>query len=233
MVDANSKSSWARRLKRAGMWTLLAIAAFAFILVAGLVPVNRGFIEPEQGVTLYLVSNAVHADIIMPRSNGTVDWAQELGNAPFIERSDRLSHVAIGWGDKGFFLETPTWNDLKLTTAANALLLPSSTCVHVVFTKPDFYRDASMVTVSEEQYASLVKYIQRSMKRDANGQFIRIEDHAYGTTDAFFEALGNYHVLNTCNSWVGNGLKQAGVVVPWLTPMPTTPMLYLKRVQEG
>jgi len=26
----------------------------------------------------------------------------------------------------------------------------------------------------------------------------------------FFKANGNYHLFNTCNTWLANGLKQAG-----------------------
>ena len=34
-------------------------------------------------------------------------------------------YVAIGWGDRGFYVDTPTWADLKLSTLCNALFVPS------------------------------------------------------------------------------------------------------------
>jgi len=36
-------------------------------------------------------------------------------------------------------------------------------------------------------------------------------------------------VFNTCNSWVGRGLKTAGARTPWLSPLPKTPMLYIEN----
>jgi hypothetical protein len=54
----------------------------------------------------------------------------------------------------------------------------------------------------------------------------QIAGYAYGSTDAFFEADGSYHLLNTCNSWVGRGLRKAGIKVPWMSLLPHTPTLY-------
>jgi uncharacterized protein (TIGR02117 family) len=124
-------------------------------------------------------------------------------------------------------LETPTWEDLKISTAANALLVPSSSCVHVSFAGPEHFPNAASVTVSEDQYLRLVKFIQSSFQRDTEGSIVLIPNRSYSWNDAFFEASGNYHLFNTCNSWVGRGLKIAGVTTPWFSPLPKTPMLYL------
>ena len=35
-------------------------------LIGSLVPVNRGWTEPEHGTTIYIADNGIHADIIMP-----------------------------------------------------------------------------------------------------------------------------------------------------------------------
>lgn len=217
-------SFWAKRI---GCSFLVVAGLFTAIILAGLIPVNRGFEQPGDGVQLFIVSNAVHADIIMPRSNGIVDWSTELGDATFLGSIEGETHIAIGWGDKGFFLETPTWNDFKVSTAVNALFLPSGTCIHASFTKPEYYGDTASVTISEEQYRLLVDFIKQTIKRDESGNLIQIEGYSYGSTDAFFEANGTYHIFNTCNSWVGRGLKAAGVKTPWFSPMPKTPMLYL------
>ena len=228
MTDAKPKSRLFLWLKRVAKWTLYAVGLYALILLVGLIPVNNGFRPPDEGITLYIVSSAVHADIIVPISTDVVDWEQEFANVRFGGDVSDETHVAFGWGDRGFFLETPTWDDLKFSTAANALLLPSGSCVHVDFTRPEYYSDASSVTVSEEQYRELVRFFKETMKYDENGDYRQIHGYAYSFTDAFFEAKGQYHLLNTCNSWVGRGLKTAGVRVPWLSPLPKSPMLYVE-----
>ena len=71
--------------------------------------------------------------------------------------------------------------------------------------------------------------INGTFKMDVDGKHNQINGYAYSSTDAFFDACGRYHLLNTCNSWAGRALKQAGVRVPWFSPMPKTPMLYIEK----
>lgn len=216
---------WGKRILK---WILYGTLIYIGILLIGLIPVNNSFVPADGGITLYVVSNEVHADIIVPVKTDIIDWAEEFSGATFGSDVTALSHVAFGWGDKGFFLETETWDDFKLSIAANALLLPSESCIHVSFTNPTYFKDAASVTVSESQYQKLVDHIERSFNADSNQQSVQIPDRSYSSNDAFFEANGRYHLLNTCNSWVGRGLKSAEVRVPWLSPLPKTPMLYFE-----
>ena len=214
--------------KRVLKWTFVIALVYISILVVGLIPVNNNFVQSENGVTLYVVSNAVHADIIVPATTSVIDWNKTFRETTFGGDIANKSHVAFGWGDRGFFLETETWDDLKLSTAANALLLPSNSCVHVSFTRPEIYVDATSITISLEQYENLVEFINSSFKTDADGNYVQIPGYAYSNTDAFFDAHGRYHILNTCNSWVGRALKFSGVRVPFLSPLPKSPMIYIE-----
>ena len=40
--------------------------------------------------------------------------------------------------------------------------------------------------------------------------------------DAFYDATGRYSAVRTCNEWVGEGLRRAGVRVGRWTPFPVT-----------
>ena len=198
------------------------------ILLVGLIPVNNSFEPDPDGVQIFVTSNAVHADIIVPVTNRVVDWRDEFGSDSFSGSISDATYVAFGWGDKGFFIETPTWADLKVSTAANALLIPSDTCMHVVFARADAYhQDRRSVFISQDQYQKLVSFIKNSFALNEAAERILISNAAYGSRDAFFESHGRYHALNTCNSWAGRALREAGVTTPWLTPMPKSPMLYL------
>ena len=216
---------WSKRILK---WFVFGALAYAVILLIGLIPVNNSFVPADDGITLYVVSNEVHADIIVPVKTETIDWTEEFSHATFDSDVTTYSHVAIGWGDKGFFLETETWDDFKISIAANALLLPSESCLHVSFTNPVYFNGAASVTVSESQYQKLVDHIKQSFNAASNQQPVQIPDRSYSTNDAFFEANGRYHLLNTCNSWVGRGLKSAEVRAPWFSPLPKTPMLYFE-----
>ena len=216
---------WAKRFSKLVVFGLIVVVA---ILVVGLIPVNNNFEPTKDGIEIFLVSNPVHADIILPVSTTKIDWLDRFADAKFIGDVGDQSHVAFGWGDQGFFLETKTWDDFEISTAANALLLPSESCVHVSFTTPDTYLDPVSVTISPEQYSRLVEFIDSTFKLNEQGSYIQIPGEAYAANDAFFRARGRYHFLNTCNSWIGRCLKTAGVKTPWLSPLPQTPMLYIE-----
>ena len=63
-----------RRKSKSGKWVgrllsaLLAVPALYLLaaLAGSLIPVNRGWIEPAQGTTIYLADNGIHVDVIMP-----------------------------------------------------------------------------------------------------------------------------------------------------------------------
>jgi hypothetical protein len=60
---------------------ILAVGLYLFAaLIGGLIPVNSGWQEPEQGVTIYIANNGVHADLVLPaRAQGSTGgrWCQD------------------------------------------------------------------------------------------------------------------------------------------------------------
>ncbi|MEL7085434.1 MAG: TIGR02117 family protein [Cyanobacteria bacterium J06597_1] len=219
---------WSRQLVR---WALGGLLLFLAVLLVGLIPVNNRFSPTTDGVEVAVVSNAVHADIIVPVRTDDMDWLERFDERNFPSDVSAYSHVAIGWGDRGFFLETPTLADLNLSTAVNALFLPSRSCLHVTFTRPERFDSAPSVTITSDQYKDLVAFVQRSLTTsptgNPTGHPISIPGYSYSSTDTFFEAHGTYHLFNTCNSWAGQALKAAGIRAPWLSPLPKTPAMYL------
>lgn len=214
-----------RRFVRA---ILFAIALYLLIVLVGLIPVNNDFEPTPGGVEILLVSNPVHADLVLPINTNTINWREYFAADCFSGDTSAATHVAIGWGDKGFFVETPTWADLRVSIAAKALFWPSDTCMHVSLTKAEFLRDGSRsVTISASQYEQLVEYIKASFQQEADGSIIPIRNAAYGSNDAFFQAHGTYHCINTCNCWTGRAMQSAGIRSGWLTPLPKTVFLYL------
>lgn len=211
---------------------VFAVLSLTWLLVVliGLIPVNNDFVETADGVEIMIISNPVHADLVLPIRSGEHDWAEHFPEGCFQRGARMPTHIAIGWGDKGFYIETPTWSDLKVSTAANALLLSSPTCVHVeMFHLPagQTLEGSQSVKISPEQYQELVSFIQSSFQVDDDGNKVQIADACYGECDAFFEGTGSYHLFNTCNSWVGRGLRSASVRSGIMTPLPGTPTWYL------
>ena len=121
-----------------------AVLVYLLILLVGLIPVNNDFVPTEDGIRLYFVSNIAHTDLIVPKSTQVIYWEEELAGSQFGGDISDQSHVAFGLGDQGFFVETKTWDDFRISTAASALLLPSESCLHVAFVRPE----SDMVSVT-------------------------------------------------------------------------------------
>ena len=71
-----------RWLKSGFKWLAYAVLVYLVIVLVGLIPVNNDFVPTEGGVKLYLVSNAVHTDVIVPKSNQVIDWEEEFADWP-------------------------------------------------------------------------------------------------------------------------------------------------------
>lgn len=214
-----------RCLKRATQFFAALIALYLIIALVGLIPVNNDYKPPSDGVEMFVVSNPVHADVVLPIETDVVNWRDHFPADHFRGDTSGATHIAIGWGDQGFYIETPTWADLRISTATNALFWQSETCLHVTYTRADYLgKDARSVSISADQYERLVRYIDATLEKRTP-----IPNAAYGSSDAFYEAEGNYHCFNTCNNWVGDGLEAAGVRTGWFTPLPKSVFMYLPK----
>lgn len=196
----------------------LVIVFVFFALVCSIIPVNKNFSETnESDNSIYLLSNGVHLDIVMPKVNDHKDWREELQIDPFIE--SRVNLVAFGWGDREFYLNTPEWSDLTFRTAFNALFLKDSSAMHV-----SYFRDLTenkrciKLNIPEEQYIILVDLIEGSFSHDSGGMTLRIQDAGYNQFDQFYEAQRSYHLFYTCNTWTNRVLKNSGLRACLWTP---------------
>lgn len=187
-------------------------------VVLGLVPVNRDFqpTAPAQGgVSVYLRTNGVHAELVVP-ARAPIDLQAEFPLAQVVDLARvqdpaALGWIAFGWGDRGFYLETPTWRDLRARTAAVALLGLGRGAMHVEYLARPHQYDAVRVDVSDAQYRALVEALRSGFRRDAGGDLMRIEQRGYFATDAFYEGSGRYTLWLTSNEWVRRVLATAGI----------------------
>ena len=221
---------WTLRL---GKYATIVVLLYLLCALVGLMPANRGFEQTSGGVPLTVFAGPVHCDLIMPVENQVVNWRDHFPPGDFAGATDEFSHVSIGWGDRGFYLDTPQWKDLKASTVVKAVFTPSPTVLHVLYQhEPVLLDNQRRVLISDEQYAQLVEVILESLKKpsaeDSGLQRTKI-DFSYLSTDAFYEANGSYHAFNTCNCWAANALQSAGVCVPRYSPFPWSVQMYFPR----
>jgi uncharacterized protein (TIGR02117 family) len=168
--------------------------------------------DTKDEVTIYIKTNGVHTDIVVPVKTDLADWSQEVKYSCTSLQDTCYPFLAVGWGDKGFYLETPEWKDLKFSVAFNAAFGRSTSAIHATFYK-QLRENGSCrkISISREQYARLVGFITASFQKDEDGHFMHIKTNAnYGISDAFYEARGSYSLFHTCNSWANSALKACG-----------------------
>jgi uncharacterized protein (TIGR02117 family) len=179
--------------------------------------------EPATAKTIdiYILTNGVHTDVVVPVKNEQVDWSKEVKFDNTVRPDTTATLVAFGWGDKGFYLNTPTWAQLKFSTAFKAAFALSTSAIHTTFHKQLIESSScKKISISKEQYARLISYIQSSFQTDSNGRIINIKTNAnYDDSDAFYEAKRRYNLFYTCNTWANNALKACGQKACLWTPM--------------
>ncbi len=166
--------------------------------------------EPKT-VELYILTNGVHTDLVVPVKSSQIDWSIEVPFENTTSKKADYKYLALGWGDKGFYLDTPTWADLKFSTAFNAAFWMSESAMHCTY----YYKiteaeDCKKIMITEKEYGELIQFIKNQFDRDSSGKTMVIKtDAVYGNNDAFYDAKGSYSFLQTCNTWANDGLKAA------------------------
>ncbi|HBR12017.1 MAG TPA: TIGR02117 family protein [Chryseobacterium sp.] len=188
---------------------------FLYVILAlllPLIPINEKKTTDPKVVELYILTNGVHTDLVLPVRTSQIDWSQKLPFKNTRGQKTDFRYIAFGWGDKGFYLDTPTWSQLKFSTAFKAAFWLSDSAMHCTYYKQmKEGNDCKKMMLTERQYQDLIQFIDSRFDKDAAGHYILVPTNAvYGDDDAFYDAKGSYNFTYTCNTWANDGLKVAG-----------------------
>ncbi len=216
-------NSTARFIGNLALGLVLLIGVYLLVaLLFTFIPANMFSKQPEKGITVYLKSNGVHTDIVVPTENKFYNWSESILPEDFGLISGETTWSSFGWGDKGFYLNTPNWSDLKVTTALDAVMpFFGESAMHVTLydEEPTESAHTKKIILTEEQYLILCAYISKSFTRSETEKFILLEGYHYAHLhDNFYEAEGSYDLFTTCNTWTNSALKAAGVRTAFWAP---------------
>jgi len=209
MARRRRKGTWVGRL----LTLLIALPALYLLaaLAGSLIPANRGWTEPRQGTTVYLAANGIHTDIVMPVKAQGLDWGPLLPKSDFAAPDPQARWIAFGAGEQRVYLNTPTWWDLTPRTIWSALA-GGREVIHAEYVTNPLYAERQ-IRLRPDEYRRLWAAVRAGFELDARGRPRRIDHAGYGPADAFYRADGKANAARTCNNWVAERLRLAGVKV--------------------
>ena len=211
-----------RRLLVLLLLPLLALVLGVLLPRPLLSPVEPG---PER---ILLLAGRIHTDIALPLDARTRERFGFLEEAGVPVGHPGGVWLIVGWGGRAFYLETPTWADLRPGPVLRAATWDDSV-LHVDVSGPILLPQEGVLAfdLTEEARERLELAILATFE-DSVG----IPDAGYGATDRFFEATGGFNLLLGCNTWTGAILREAGLRTGAWTPLPRA-LLWSLRLHAG
>lgn len=207
---------WCLRVVLAPFFVFVAYIVAALVLgwVPASLPAQYHPPHQPQDQLIYVVSNGVHINLVLPTQQAGVDWR------PWLNQSEQHSAWTwIGWGSEVFYTQVPTWGDLTPSLAMRALFWDDGVLfvragVAPALSPPQRVRK---IALTQAQYHSLVA--------DIRAQFA--QHTSIPGFEHFYPAKDRYQPVLTCNEWVRRRLQRAGVSVPVWTPFDRSLLWYL------
>jgi uncharacterized protein (TIGR02117 family) len=221
-----------RRGWRSALVAVLAVPLLylAVALVGSLVPVNRGWSEPAAGTTVYLRGNGVHVDVLMPAVAQGLDWRPSFPAGDFADPPLAPRWFAFGAGERRVYLDTPTWADITPRTIWSGLT-GGERVIHVERVG-DPGPELRAIRLRPEEYRRLFAAIRAQLALDPAARPQRIDHPGYGPDDAFYRGTGRASAIATCNVWIADQLRIAGVKTSAWSPF-SAGLLWRYRAVAG
>lgn len=224
--------SLGRRLKGIVRWLVAAAAVVLIVVTAGtliprpLLPAERAAAAAETRRIL-LLANPIHTDIAIPLDDETRTAFAFLAAHGLPVNDPAARWLIFGWGGRAFYIETPTWADLKPVPVFRALTLDRSVMhVDIVAGIDEGEPSVTGYELDAAQFRGLSDFIDASFVR-TSGDVAVVPDAGYGNYDQFFEANGSFNALLGCNTWTARALRAAGLRTGLWNPLPQTLALSL------
>jgi uncharacterized protein (TIGR02117 family) len=198
----------------------MALAAGLFVLAGwagAMIPRHAASPAPADGVQIMVETNGIHTAIVMPVVTQDVDWRQVFPSTALVTNGELPTHVSVGWGEREVFMNTPTWGDLRTTTALRVAFRGGTAVMRVTnYVRPAPGSNHRPVVISRAGYVRMARAILASLP-DNHGR-PRQPMRGVSTPDAYYDALGHYTLANSCNTWTGDRLADGGLRMGLWTP---------------
>ncbi len=157
---------------------------------------------------IQVASNGWHTAIVVPApalaDTGLLPEAEDFSGAAFLE---------FGWGDRVYYPAKEKTIGMTLAAA----LVPTPAVMHMagLAAAPrdsGSSREVVAVPLTEARFLNLVEALAAEFERPAGGRAASVSRGLYPGS-SFYNARGEFHLFNTCNTWTARMLRAAGVAI--------------------
>lgn len=210
-----------RRLRIAAGLTLglPVLAVMLYLLAAlagGLLPGPVARIDGAGGppVRIGLIAGPLHYDALLPLTPDLRARLAFAAAAGVPVDHPGAAWLLVGWGSRAFYTTAGTYADIAPGAVWTALT-GDRAVMRLDVTGP-IAPDApgiDWLDLAPAQATALTGALLRAITDPTP-----IPGAGFTATDAFFPAEGRFHLFRTCNVWLGERLRQAGVPMGIWTP---------------
>lgn len=190
--------------------------------ILGHIAANADWREPMAGTTIFIQTNGIHTGIVMPVAAQGIDWRDRVRASDLPDPRGAGQWLAFGWGDRGFYIDAPTWRQARLSTIATALTGSGATVMHVdhlgAFAADENWRPLRLRPAEYRRLAAFIAATFADGHRVTPGHTPRV---------VFYPATGRYSALRTCNAWPLEALRHAGIRMGKWTPFEADVMRWV------
>src|ERR671918_737324 len=196
-------SLWSLLPHRTGATLLLCLACSCAIPAAEVQ--LRG--EAEKARRIFVTRSGWHSGIVIKRSDISERDLPELKDFPDAD------YLEFGWGDWDYF-QAP---DPGIGLAFKAAFWSSGSVLLVVGIKgaaESHFSGSEIVEIvlADERFRQLIDFISGTFSRPSPGLPAEARP-GLDSKSRFYRAQGRFHLFRTCNTWVADGLRSAGLPI--------------------
>jgi uncharacterized protein (TIGR02117 family) len=163
--------------------------------------------EGEKLRSVLIVNHGWHSAIVTKKADTSPKVLPEVRDFPEAE------FLAIGWGDRDYY-QAP---DPGLGLALKAAFWSSGSVLHVAGFKgaaENYFPRAEIfeIFISDKAFQRLIQFIADTFSRPDIAPPVEIRPGLYPDS-RFYPATGRFHLLRTCNTWVAEALRAAGLPI--------------------
>ena len=222
-----------RTLRLAALLLALPVTYLVASIAGALIPGPTPDLSGPHSQTIGLIQGPIHTDILLPLTpeiRARFGFAKAAG-VPVAD--PRAAWLLIGWGAQGFYTTTGTYADITAAAVFIAATGDASVLrVDALGPMPDM-PELTFLPLSDRQFQALLATLDATFSRDATGVPLALDHPGFTATDAFFRARGRFNALRTCNVWLGETLRAAGIRFGIWTPTTRSVNLSLWWHQPG